>query len=368
MNGVYVDMFGKYNVCQVMEDVGDIKGMIKERKGKIEEMIIKNINSKCCMCNSNGNSSKGNSNVFNLFQKASKTVNAGNNSNGGKYKTPFKQSKTKSMLMLLSPATKRNNNINTQRSIESAFTSTKCSLFSRSTKNVFHTKPTNVLSRFNTLSTDGNNNNKKHKPKHKRNITLTLTPPSVSRTQSMFYTITTQCKKQYKRGLNISTSITNKYKRNLTQTRNKHIYKGNQQDIQALTENIINDDYDLNTKQIVNLDIKHVDKLSTESVYKNRNLYINSLSHDNDTTKRNNKHDNSTNNGVSIYTTATHNNYQHNKSLFINKFRQLNTQKSFYIVERLLRLNTKYKDKLIKLTKRITTTKQQHHQHRLQSV
>ena len=359
MNGVYVDMFGKYNVCQVMEDVGDIKGMIKDRKGKIEEMIIKNINSKCCMRNSNGN--KGNNNVFNLFQKASKMVNAGNNSNnnGGKYKTPFKQGKTKSMLMLLSPTTKRNNNINTQRSIESAFTSTKCSLFSRSTKNVFHTKPTNVLSRFNTLSTDCNNNNKKHKPKHKRNITLTLTPPSVSRTQSMFYTITTQCKKQYKRGLNISTSITNKYKRNLTQTRNKHIYKGNQQDIQTLTENIINDDYDLNTKQIVNLDIKHVDKLSTESVYKNRNLYINSLSHDNDTT----------NNGVSIYTTATHNNYQHNKSLFINHFRQLNTQKSFYIVERLLHLNTKYKDKLIKLTKRITTSKQQHyHQHRLQSV
>lgn len=353
MNGVYVDMFGKYNVCQVMEDVGDIKGMIKERKGKIEEMIIKNINSKCCMHNSNGNGSKGNSNVFNLFQKASKMVNAGN-----KYTTPFKQSKTKSMLMLLSPTTKRNNIINTQRSIESAFTSTKCSLFSRSTKNVFHTKPTNVLSRFNTLSTDGNNNNKKHKPKHKRNITLTLTPPSVSRTQSMFYTITTQCKKQYKRGLNISTSITNKYKRNLTQTRNKHIYKGNQQDIQALTENIINDDYDLNTKQIVNLDIKHVDKLSTESVYKNRNLYINSLSLDNDTTNK----------GVSIYTTATHNNYQHNKSLFINKFRQLNTQKSFYIVERLLRLNTKYKDKLIKLTKRIITSKQQHHQYRLQSV
>ena len=41
MNGVYVDVFGKYNVCQVMEDVGDIKGMIEERKGKIEEMIIK---------------------------------------------------------------------------------------------------------------------------------------------------------------------------------------------------------------------------------------------------------------------------------------------------------------------------------------
>jgi hypothetical protein len=311
------------------------------------------------MRNSNGNGSKGNNNVFNLFQKASKTFNAGNNSNnnGGKHKTPFKQGKTKSMLMLLSPATKRNNNINTQRSIESAFTSTKCSLFSGSTKN---TKPTNVLSRFNTLlSNDGINNNKKHKPKRKRNITLTLTSsPSIPRTQSMFYTITTQCKKQYKRGLNISTSITNKYKRNLTQTRNKHIYKGNQQDIQTLTENIINDDYDLNTKQIVNLDIKHVDKLSTESVYKNRNLYINSLSHDNNTT----------NNGVSIYTTATYNNYQYNKSLFINKFRQLNTQKSFYIVERLLRLNTKYKDKLIKLTKRITTSKQHYHQHRLQSV
>ena len=356
MNGVYVDVFGKYNVCQVMEDVGDIKGMIKERKGKIEEMIIKNIKSKVCMRNnSNGNGCKGNNNVFNLFQKTSKTFNA---DNGSKYKTPFKQSKTKSMLMLLSPTTKRNNNINTQRSIESAFTSTKCSLFSGSTKN---TKPTNVLSRFNTLlSNDGINNNKKHKPKRKRNITFTLTSsPSIPRTQSMFYTITTLCKKQYKRGLNISTSITNKYKRNFTQTRNKHIYKGNQQDIQALTETIINDD-DLNTKQIVNLDIKHVDKLSTESVYKNRNLYINSLSHDNNTT----------NNGVSIYTTTTtHNNYQHNKSHFINKFRQLNTQKSFYIVERLLRLNTKYKDKLIKLTKRITTSKQQHyHQHRLQSV
>ena len=362
MNGGYVDMFGKYNVGQVMEDVVDIKGMIEERKGKIEEMIIKNIHSKCCMRNGNSNCNKGNNNVFNLFQKASKTFNNDNS----KYKTPFKQTKMKSMLMLLSPTSKRNNIINTQRSIKSAFTSTKCSLFSRSTKNVFHTKPTNanVLSRFNTLSND---NNKKHKPKRKRNITLTLTSsPSIPRTQSMFYTITTQCKKQYKRSLNISTSITNKYKRNLTQTRNKHIYKGNQQDIQALTENIINDD--LNTKQIVNLDIKHVDKLSTESVYKNRNLYINSLSHDDDTTKRNNKHDNTNNNGASIYSTATHNNYLHNKSLFINHFRQLNTQKSFYIVERLLRLNTKYKEKLIKLTKRITTSKQHHHQHRLQSV
>ena len=367
MNGGYVDMFGKCNVGQVMEDVVDIKEMIKERKGKIEEMIIKNINSKCCMRNNNSNGIKGNSNVFNLFQKASKTFNNDNS----KYKTPFKQTKTKSMLMLLSPTTTKHNNIiNTQRSIESAFTSTKCSLFSKSTKNVFHTKPTNVLllSRFNTLSNNGSvNTNKKRKPKRKRNITLTLTPsPNIPRTHSMFYTITTQCKTQFKRGLNINTSITNKYKRNFTQTRNKHIYKGNQQDIQALTENIINDD--LNTKQIVNLDIKHVDKLSTESVYKNRNLYINSLSHDNNTTKRNNKHDNTNNNGVSIYSTATHNNYLHNKSLFINHFRQLNTQKSFYIVERLLRLNTKYKEKLIKLTKRITSTKQHHHQHRLQSV
>jgi hypothetical protein len=182
----------------------------------------------------------------------------------------------------------------------------------------------------------------------------------------MFYTITTQCKQQYKRSLNLSTKINNKYKRNLTQTRNKHIYKGNQQDIQALTENnIINDD--LNTKQIVNLDIKHVDKLSIESVYKNRNLYINSISHDD--TKRNKHNNTNTNNGISIYTTATHNNYIHNKSLFINHFRQLNTQKSFYIVERLLRLNTKYKDKLIKLTKCIPTTNHmQQHKHRLQSV
>ena len=354
MNGFYFEMFRKHKAFHLTQDAVDINEAIKDRKGKIQEMLVKHIHNKG---HNNGytiRSSKGN-NLFNHFQKASKTVNCDNHNNNSKYTTPYKQGKTKSMLMLLSP-TKRNN---THRSIESAFASTKCTLFSSHSKHMVHTKSINVLSQFNTLAYENSNNNNKYK----RNVALTLTSPGVSRTQSMFYTITTQCKQQYKRGLNISTSITNKYKRNTTQTRSKHIYKGNKQDIQALTENITvsnSDNDDLNTKQIVNIDIKHVDKLSNDSVYKNRNLYVNSLSHDNT------KHERS-NNGVSIYNTATHNNYARNRSLYIKHLRQVSTQKSFYIVERLLRLNTKYKDKLIKLTKRISSNQQQH-KHRLQSA
>lgn len=365
MNALHFEMLGKRNALfRVTPEVIDIKGAINERKGKIQEMLTRN---NLYGVNNSNNGRKGN-NMFNRFQSASKTINWDSYS---KYTTPFKQGKTTSKLMLLSPS--RSNN--TYRRVESAFASTKCTLFSsnsssKNNKNEVHTKSINVLSQFNTSI--GVHSKHKRKRKCKRNnITLTLTLPGVSRTQSMFYTITTQCKQQYKRGLNISTSINSKYKRNATQTRSKHIFKDNQQDIQALTENIHSNsnntcDSDVNRKQIVNLDIKHVDKVSDESVYKNRNLYLNCVSQDH-SHKHNNEY-----NGMSIYSTATKSNCLENKALFIKHFRQFNTQKSFYIVERLLRLSTKYKDNLIKLTKPKSPKQQQQqrskHKQRFQSV
>lgn len=356
MNGFYFDLFRKQYAFQFKPEIIGIKEVIKERKGKIKEMLtrntfygnnINNVNRVCTSRNSKEN-------LFKQFHSGSKTLlNYVDDNN--KCKSPNKQRKKKSMMLMLSPKAK------THRRVESAFVSTKHTLFSHknnnnsssnSHSNIRITKSMNTLNNFGSLI-------RIYKP-HKHNRNITLTSPCVSKTQTMFKTITTQCKRQYKRSLCITTSITNKFKHNSTLSRSKHIYKGNQQDIQALTEHINNNNIDfdmnLNTKQILTLDIKHVDKLSTESVYKNRNLYVTSFSKDN----------NNEDKGTSIYNITTQNNYPQTKALFIKQFRQHNSQKSFQTVERLLRLSNKCKEKLLRLNKHLKQ-KQQQYKQRLQS-
>ena len=173
-----------------------------------------------------------------------------------------------------------------------------------------------------------------HNKKRNKKSNTTLTWNDISRSQTILHTITNECVNEVKKGEDINTVINVKYKRNKTLMR--FFPKGNLQDRNALTEDNERYQWNLNNKKAIKCDIDHVDKLSSDIVFKNKMLYINSIN-----VEKEEK-------GYALFSVSGKKNYLENKNEFIKEFRSKQTQKEFEMIQRLVGLNDKRKSEFDK--------------------
>ena len=210
---------------------------------------------------------------------------------------------------------------------------TKPFRLSTTTSSFYITSPSN--SKFKLSSSQTINNTPTPFNIHhnkKRNIRLTLN--DISRSHTILHTITNECVNEVKKGEELNTVINVKYKRNKTLMR--FFPKGNLQDRNALTEDNEKYQWNLNNKKAIKCDIDHVDKLSSDIVFKNKMRYINSINVEQDEK------------GYALFSVNGRKNYLGNKNEFIKDFRLRQTQKEFEMIKRLVGLNYKRKSEFDK--------------------